>query len=115
MTNTYLQILFCFHFLTTDGSGRPHSASESTTGPETAGTSTTTTPAKLTCEQCLTKFLSSTQISLVTRRNLEQFCATPPPLEIFESLLTRVGVSSEVQAQLIQCLRDAGVVFTNVG
>jgi hypothetical protein len=57
---------------------------------------TTTTPAKLTCEECLTKFLNAEQILLVTRGNTrEQFCAAlstaAPTLEDFESILTRVA------------------------
>jgi hypothetical protein len=85
-------------------------------------TSTTPTPAKLTCEQCFTKFLNAQQRELVTRGNSELFCATlstrPLPLEEFERVLTQVAEitgQSIDQAGLIQCLRDAGIVFSTVG
>jgi hypothetical protein len=77
----------------------------------------TPTPAKLTCEQCFTKFLSGDQLSVFTRRTtLEQTCALLSSGQVglrgFEGILTLLGVSPQVQAELIQCLRDAGIVFS---
>jgi hypothetical protein len=79
-------------------------------------TNATTPPVKLTCEQCLTKFLNFVQII-----NLREFvgpdlCARLSTLlttETFQAILVRdVGVSETVAAQLIQCLIDAGVQFS---
>jgi hypothetical protein len=77
----------------------------------------TPTPTKLTCEQCFTKFLSASQITAITRElTLAQVCARISAegvgLAGFERFLTLLGVSAQVQAELIQCLRDAGIVFT---
>jgi hypothetical protein len=82
----------------------------------------TTTPVKLTCEECFTKFLSSTQISLVIQAaggrvtTLGQLCAILPTaaseaglIDLLES--PKIGVSHPVAEQLIQCLKDAGIVF----
>ena len=77
------------------------------------------TPVKLTCEQCFTKFLSSTQISLLLRAadvtSLEQLCATLPTittaLGLLDFLVFELGVSESAAIQLIQCLLDAGIVF----
>ena len=82
----------------------------------------TTTPVKLTCEECFTKFLSSTQISLVIQAaggrvtTLGQLCAILPTtaseaglIDLLES--QKIGVSHPVAVQLIQCLKDAGIVF----
>jgi hypothetical protein len=81
----------------------------------------TPTPAKLTCEECLTKFLNAEQRRLVTGGNLEQFCAglsnAAPILEDFERLLTRVAEITEVpidQAALIQCLQNAAIFYITV-
>jgi len=79
----------------------------------------TTTPVKLTCEECFTKFLSSTQISLViqaTGRSLTlgQYCAILPKVASESGLIDLLefrGVSPSVAKQLIQCLKDAGIVF----
>jgi hypothetical protein len=81
-----------------------------------------TTPVKLTCEECFTKFLSSTQISLVIQAaggrvtTLGQLCAILPTaaseaglIDLLES--PKIGVSHPVAEQLIQCLKDAGIVF----
>jgi hypothetical protein len=78
-----------------------------------------TTPVKLTCEQCFTKFLNADQISLViqaTGRSLTlgQFCAILPKVASESGLidlLEFIGVSPSVAKQLIQCLKDAGIVF----
>jgi hypothetical protein len=84
-----------------------------------ATTAATTAATKLTCQECLTKFLNAEQIFLVTQGNLEQFCATSPRGQPeLEFLLTRV---SEItgqpidQAGLIQCLQNAGIVFIGSG
>jgi hypothetical protein len=77
---------------------------------------TTPTPAKLTCEECLTKFLNAEQRRIVTGN--EQFCAAlsnaTPTLEVFEIFLARLaeitGQPIDV-AGLIQCLQNAGIVF----
>ena len=80
-------------------------------------------PVKLTCEQCFTKFLSSTQISglLVAAGNLttlKQLCAALPTLateaELVHFLEGGLGLSESAAAQLIQCLKDAGIVFPTV-
>ena len=77
-----------------------------------------TTPVKLTCEQCFTKFLTSTQISALLRElAVTSFTDLCPRLsEISISILQSVlrdieGVSESTIAQLIQCLLDAGVQF----
>ena len=73
-----------------------------------------TTPVKLTCEQCLTKFLNAEQILRLTRGLPSNFCERILPTfttEQFQSLLLALGVSGTVAAQLIQCLIDAGVQF----
>jgi hypothetical protein len=77
-----------------------------------------TQPVKLTCEQCFTKFLSSTQISLLLRAadvtTLEQLCATLPTLTTafgLEDFLHQLGLSESAAIQLVQCLLDAGIVF----
>jgi hypothetical protein len=83
------------------------------------GVITPTTPVKLTCEQCFTKFLNSTQITGILRAadvtTLEQLCAALPTLTtalgLVEFLVEELGVSESAAFQLIQCLLDAGVVF----
>ena len=76
-----------------------------------------TTPVKLTCDQCLTKFLNAEQISLLTfgTNDLALFCQriTALTTEEFQSLIAKIegatGQSIDVEG-LIQCLIDAGVV-----
>ena len=66
-----------------------------------ATTSTPTTPVKLTCEQCLTKFLNADQISFLTREtnDLAFFCARLSGTSTDEShaILIRIGVSETEQ------------------
>ena len=77
-----------------------------------------THPVK-TCEQCFTSLLTPTQILIVTHAvgisNIELFCAllvqSPIPIEVLQDLLRLAGVSASVQAQLIQCLLNAGITF----
>jgi hypothetical protein len=71
---------------------------------------TPVTPVKLTCEQCFTKFLNAEQISEFT---LPAACAELSlfTTEGFQAVLLKIGVSSSVSIQLIQCLIDAGVQF----
>jgi hypothetical protein len=76
-------------------------------------------PVKLTCEQCFTKFLSSSQISeLVTATevtSLEQVCARLPTITgigLAEFLVGELGVSESTAFRLVQCLLDAGIVFS---
>jgi hypothetical protein len=75
-----------------------------------------TQPVTLTCEQCLTKFLSSVQIINLGEFVGPDLCArlsTPLSTETFQAILVRdVGVSETVAAQIIQCLLDAGVQFS---
>ena len=90
----------------------------------TTSTSTPVTPVKLTCEQCFTKFLSSTQISGLLRvfgdNSLPDLCARLSngllPPEFFailrEVLVKELGETGA--AQLIQCLIDAGIAFPTV-
>ena len=78
-----------------------------------------TTPVKLTCEQCLTKFLNAEQISLLTfgTNDLALFCQriTALTTEEFQSLIAKIeGATGQSidQAGLIQCLQNAGITFT---
>ena len=86
-------------------------------------TQTPVTPVKLTCEQCFKKFLSSTQITLLLSAagrltSLEQLCAVLPTLTseagLESFLVNRLRVSESAAAQLIQCLKDAGVQFGEI-
>jgi hypothetical protein len=87
------------------------------------GAAATPTPGKLTCEQCFTKFLSSTQLDqLIGRFTLEQICALLSRGTItlvgFESTLTLLEQATGQpidQAGLIQCLQNAGIVFSTRG
>ena len=85
-----------------------------------------TTPVKLTCEQCFTKFLSSEQISGLLRalevfgvNSLADLCeqlssgSNPELPEFLQDLLVR-ALGETGAAQLIQCLIDAGIVFPSV-
>jgi hypothetical protein len=86
------------------------------------GVITPTTPVKLTCEQCFTKFLNSTQITGILRAadvtTLEQLCAALPTLTtalgLVEFLVDELGLSESAAIQLVQCLLDAGIVFPTV-
>ena len=67
----------------------------------------------------MTKFLNAEQIFLVTQGNLEQFCATSPRGEselqqILTDVAERTGQPID-QAGLIQCLKNAGIVFIGGG
>jgi hypothetical protein len=73
---------------------------------------------KLTCEQCFTKFLTTAQISKLLSLSpefttLEQLCGLLPEVRVVDLQLAlgRIGGSS-VAAQLIQCLLNAGIVFS---
>ena len=72
---------------------------------------------KLTCEQCLTKFLSSTQITglfnFADVTTFDELCAriSGGSEAGFRGLLVSFGVPEPVALQLIQCLKDAGLVF----
>jgi hypothetical protein len=83
-----------------------------------------TTPVKSPCEQCFTKFLSSEQITALLQalnrafgvNSLPDLCAqlssgSSPELPFFVLvfLVSRLGETGA--AQLIQCLKDAGIVF----
>jgi hypothetical protein len=83
-------------------------------------TTTTTPPVKLTCEECLRKFLNAEQLSrLLTAafvNSPERLCALLPIVtseaELHSFLLSPlIGLSESAAAQLIQCLIDAGIVF----
>jgi hypothetical protein len=82
-----------------------------------------TTPVKLTCEQCFTKFFSSTQISELLRflailrvNSLPDLCAqlssgsNPDLTEFLQIFLVRTLGPTGAE-QLIQCLIDAGIVI----
>ena len=82
-------------------------------------TSTPVTPVKLTCEQCITKFLSAEQISIINKgRNdlpflCEQQLARDFTIEEFQGSLQNIEASTapiDIPG-LIQCLIDAGVQF----
>jgi hypothetical protein len=88
-----------------------------------AVTPTTTTPVKLTCEECLTKFLNVDQKSALQRAALanspEQLCARLPTITSEAGLRSFlvgpiIGLSQSAADQLIQCLKDAGIVFSSV-
>jgi hypothetical protein len=84
-----------------------------------AAVTPTTTPVKLTCEQCLTKFLNSEQISALLRAadvtSPEQLCARLPTITtafgLVEFLVLELRVSESAAFSLVQCLLDAGIVF----
>jgi hypothetical protein len=75
---------------------------------------------KLTCEQCFIKFLTSTQITRILTAvlgvtTLEQLCAVLPTLtseaEFVSFLVEELRLSESAAMQLVQCLKDAGIVF----
>jgi hypothetical protein len=78
-----------------------------------------TTPVKLTCEQCFLSLLSQSQINTValdlSATSLAELCRilgqNNTDLEAFQSALGDAGVSETIQAELIKCLRDVGIVF----
>jgi hypothetical protein len=77
------------------------------------------TPVKLTCEQCFLSLLSQSQINTValdlSATSLAELCRilgqNNTDLEAFQSALGDAGVSETIQAELIKCLRDVGIVF----
>ena len=78
-------------------------------------------PVKLTCEQCFTKFLSSTQLSALLIaaevNSPEQLCATLSRItqaDFVDFLITELvpAVPPLAALQLLQCLIDAGVQFS---
>jgi hypothetical protein len=76
-------------------------------------------PTNLTCEQCFTKFLTTAQISKLLSLSPEfttlgQLCGLLPEVRAVDLQLAlgRIGVSASVAAQLIQCLLNAGIVFS---
>jgi hypothetical protein len=85
----------------------------------TTTTSTTTPPVKLTCEQCFTKFLTPGQITVVvsSEGTLAELCAALEDGRISEAQFLTVlrspaaDVSETIQAQLIECLINAGLPF----
>ena len=92
-------------------------------GAVTTTTATTPPPVKLTCEQCFTKFFSSPEISKLLRalevfgvNSLPDLCAQLSSgsslglAEFLQDLLVR-ALGETGAAQLIQCLKDVGVVF----
>jgi hypothetical protein len=76
-----------------------------------------TQPVTLTCEECFTKFLTPGQITIVvsSEAGLADLCLSLEQGRISETALIRqlnvAGVSETIQAQLIQCLIDAGLPF----
>ena len=95
---------------------------ENATCVQEGGAAAIPTPVKLTCEQCFKKFLSSTGITILLASegftSLEQLCAVLPTLTTEAELLNflvsnpaEFGLSESQAIQLIQCLKDAGVVF----
>jgi hypothetical protein len=86
-------------------------------GVTTTTTATTPPPVKLTCEECIRKFLNADQISLLTRESndLAFFCQRITTEEDVRFNLVQIaGVSESVADQVIQCLIDAGIVFPPV-
>jgi hypothetical protein len=82
-------------------------------------TTTTTAPTPKTCAECFTSLLTPTQISMIVPGgDVDRLCllmrSNPltNSIDRFEGILTSAGVSASVQAQLIQCLIDAGITFT---
>jgi hypothetical protein len=83
----------------------------------TTTATTPTTPVKLTCEQCFRKFLTPDQITIVvsSEPGLAGLCMSLQQGFISESQLINqlnvAGVSETIQAQLIDCLINAGLPF----
>ena len=76
-----------------------------------------TTPVKLTCEQCFTSLLTPDQITIVvsSEPGLAGLCLSLEQGQISETALIRqlnvAKVSETIQAQLIECLINAGLPF----
>jgi hypothetical protein len=91
---------------------------ENATCVQEGAVTTTTTPVKLTCEECIRKFLNADQIFLLTREtnDLAFFCqqitGTTSEEDVRFNLVQIAGVSESVADQVIQCLIDAGVQFS---
>ena len=80
-----------------------------------AVTTTATTIAPLTPE-CFRSLLTPTQLSLIfPGGDVDRLCLQleefPIPVGRLEAGLTLAGVSASVQAQVIQCLLNAGITF----
>ena len=79
----------------------------------------TPTPVKSPCEQCFTSLLFQTQINTVVAdlhaTSLADLCRileqNNTSLDAFQSALDDADVSLNIQAELIACLRDLGIVF----
>jgi hypothetical protein len=89
-----------------------------------ATTTTTTPPVKLTCEECFKKFLNAGQLTRLLTAALvnspEQLCARLPTITSEVGLRSflvsdpTIRLSESAADQLIQCLKDAGIVFSPV-
>jgi hypothetical protein len=97
-----------------------HPGENATCVQERAAAAQAPPPVKLTCEQCFTKFLTSTQITRILNAvlgvaTLEQFCTqilpTVSATELILILEEEFGVSESAAIQLVQCLLEAGIVF----
>jgi hypothetical protein len=96
-----------------------HPGENATCTQEGAAVAPTTTPVKLTCEQCFTKFLSKIQLASLGSGlliGLPELCAKLDSGAFSLAELTKALNSVEQatgepidQAGLIQCLRDAGI------
>jgi hypothetical protein len=95
---------------------------ENATCVQEEGAAAQTPPVKLSCEDCFRKFLSKTQLDkLIGQSTLEEACAVLSSGRVtlvgFENLLAELErVTGPIDiAGLIQCLRDAGIVFSTRG
>jgi hypothetical protein len=96
-----------------------HPGENATCVQEGAASAAQAQPVKLTCEQCFTKFLNADQISLLLQEanvpTLKQLCAVLPEIateaDLLSFLVGGLGLSNPEAKQLIQCLKDAGIVF----
>jgi hypothetical protein len=84
----------------------------------TTGNNTTPIPTPKTCEECFKKFLTPGQINGFFNtdiRSLDELCLLlrnePVPLDVFKDRLTSLGVTAQVQAELINCLESVGIPF----
>ena len=93
-------------------------------GHDNAATVTGNQPIK-TCEQCFAKFLTEAQITALLRSGsfvgstIAEVCArlaAPSPISEsgFISILTGLGVSVTTANELVACLKEAGIPFTQV-
>jgi len=75
-----------------------------------------TTPVKLTCEECITKFLTPLQLMALKFRTPAEACTFLHQFGfdegLFRTVLTSAGVSVTILNELIACLKGAGIVFT---